>query len=79
MNTLLIDTLEAKKELTKAGVKAKEAEAIVKVMSAAHDQVATKADIGLLQKEIENLETRLLIKIPGIIFLGLGLFKYFAG
>lgn len=41
-----------------------------------HDQVATKADISLLQKGLESLENRLLLKIPAIVFIPFGLLKY---
>ena len=50
--SVMIDTLGAKKELTKAGVKAKEAEAIVKVLSSANEQVTTKADLEVLKHEL---------------------------
>lgn len=61
-----IDTLQAKEAFTAAGFEERKAKALVDVMSQIDDDIASKKDILLLQKDIENLEARLTNKIYSI-------------
>ena len=56
---ITIDTHAAIQELEAAGIKPEHAEAIVKTVSQADAQLATKADLTALEGRIEALEHRL--------------------
>lgn len=78
---MTIDTLQLKKDFISAGFADKKAEMLVKALQSAEDRAATREDIEhavkTLDTKIEALENRLLLKMPAIIFVGLGLLKYF--
>ena len=62
----LLDTHAAVKRLIDAGLAEGTAEAVVEVANSVQGQLATKADINMLESKIEHLETRVLVKMTGI-------------
>ncbi len=68
------DTLTASRELQAAGFEQEQANAIVDTMRGAFtDQVASKADIAALRTDMQAIEQRLIIRLGGLLFAGLGL------
>ena len=68
------DTLTAGRELQAAGFEQEQANAIVDTMRGAFtDQVASKADIAALRTDMQAIEQRLIIRLGGLLFAGLGL------
>ena len=55
----LVDTLQATRQLEKAGFATPQAEAIVTIVAHAGTRLATKADIERVTKDIEGLRTEL--------------------
>jgi len=68
MSTATFDTLQLVDALEKADIPREQARAIVDVVRKSHDasDVATKADLELLRKDI-------IIKLGGMLMLGFGL------
>ena len=69
----MLDTHAAVKRLIDAGLAEGAAEAVVEVANSIHGQLATKADINMLESKIEmleskieHLETRVMTKMTGI-------------
>ena len=68
------DTLTASRELQAAGFEQEQANAIADTMRGAlTDQVASKADIAILRTDMQAIEQRLIIRLGGLLFAGLGL------
>ena len=68
------DTLTASRELQAAGFEQEQANAIVDTMRGAlTDQVASKADIAILRTDMQAIEQRLILRLGGLLFAGLGL------
>ncbi len=62
----MLDTHAAVKRLIDAGLAEGTAEAVVEVANSVQGQLATKADINMLESKIEHLETRVMTKMTGI-------------
>ncbi len=66
MTTVAIDTLAAMRKLEKAGFKTEQAEAVAEVMANQSSELATKADIAGLRREMVGLEKSLKGDIAGL-------------
>jgi hypothetical protein len=71
MTTVTFDTLEAVAKLKAVGVSQEHADAFIRAIADAQSELATKRD---LKEALDNLETRLLFKLPAIIAALLALF-----
>lgn len=77
---ILVDTYKIHSRLIKAGFEKDKAEAIVESFSMAQEDVATKGDIELLQKELQVVEQKLIVNmwIVGTAVVGvLGAINFF--
>lgn len=70
--TYLIDTAAAVRKIEQTGLSRNQAEAIVSTISETGEQVATKSDIELLRKDIENssMKTRAWIATGFVAAIG---------
>ena len=71
MNAIAFDTHASFKRLKDAGLNDAQAEAVVDVVSRTADlpdisQLATKADLAVLQADVASVETRLEAKLTGL-------------
>ncbi len=66
MTTVAIDTLAAMRKLEKVGFKTEQAEAVAEVMANQSSELATKADIAGLRREMDGLEKSLKGDIAGV-------------
>lgn len=76
----VIDTLKAANILSEAGIRKREAEAIVSVVAEAEGNLATKSDLELVRSDLNLLESRITNKIYaigltiGTLVVGVGVF-----
>ena len=67
------DTLIYAKKLQDAGFNQKQAEAQAEALAAVVDQnLATKQDIELIRRDLKEMESRIVIRLGGMIIVGIG-------
>ena len=67
------DTLKYSEKLQSVGVHAEQARAQVEILSEIIDEnLATKQDIALVQRDIKELELRLITRLGGMIVIAIG-------
>jgi 2-phosphoglycerate kinase len=76
MTVLAFDTLKFARRLQAAGMDARlaeeQAEALAEALEANLQELATKADIADMRKEMLLLEQRLIIKLGGMLVVAVG-------
>jgi len=74
MAAVTFDTLKFTETLEKAGVHREQASAIATAVREAHEtaELATKSDMRQLEATIRETELRIVIKLGGLLIVGLG-------
>ncbi len=77
MTVLTFDTLKFARRLKEAGMDARlaeeQAEALAEALETNLENLATKADIADLRKEMQLMEQRLIIKLGGMLVVAVGM------